>query len=274
MSEQYANSSEIIPQIKKLKLYVTNSFTKGKLSGLGTTLDALSKSLDTRLEIYLQNPNCILGTFFDPRYKYEAFKNESNGSARSPESIELLVIEKYIKYEDEMRNRQPGGIAGDGPEGENDSAINVRSQSEEADFGGFTDTRFDFDSWAHAQLFSRDHTSQSGSSTAATSSQQPNTLTRLAIQNELAKYKICDNLDREGDPFTWWKEHKALFPLLSVLAEKYLSCPPSSVESERLFSEAGLVYSPHRSRLRADTGEKLIFLNFNLRLLPKLEYKY
>ncbi|CAL4106216.1 unnamed protein product, partial [Meganyctiphanes norvegica] len=28
MSEQYANSSEIIPQIKKLKLYVTNSFTK------------------------------------------------------------------------------------------------------------------------------------------------------------------------------------------------------------------------------------------------------
>ena len=44
---------------------------------------------------------------------------------------------------------------------------------------------------------------------------------------------------------------------------KYLSAPPSSVSSERLFSAAGRVYTENRNRLSPDTAEKLIFLMKN-----------
>ena len=51
------------------------------------------------------------------------------------------------------------------------------------------------------------------------------------------------------------------------LAYKYLCSPPSTVESERLFSIGGNIYTPHRNRLSPDYGQKLMFLNYNLRLL-------
>ena len=68
-------------------------------------------------------------------------------------------------------------------------------------------------------------------------------------------------------PFTWWEVNKLRFPKLSKLAAKFLSSPPSSVESERLFSLGGLIYTPLRNRLAAENGKKLMFLNFNLKWL-------
>ena len=44
-----------------------------------------------------------------------------------------------------------------------------------------------------------------------------------------------------------------------------MSAPPSSVESERLFSIGGMTYTPRRSNLLPETGEKLIKLCFNLK---------
>ena len=64
----------------------------------------------------------------------------------------------------------------------------------------------------------------------------------------------------------------AIFPCLSEMAQKYLSCPPSSVESERLFSIGGNIITSKRNRLGADNSEKLMFLNYNLRLFPELKY--
>ena len=68
-------------------------------------------------------------------------------------------------------------------------------------------------------------------------------------------------------PFTWWETNQLRLPKLSKLAARFLSAPPSSVESERLFSVGGQIYTPRRNRLAAETGKKLMFLNFNLKWL-------
>ena len=50
----------------------------------------------------------------------------------------------------------------------------------------------------------------------------------------------------------------------SNIAQQYLSTPASSVNSERLFSEAGNILEEKRSRLLPRNVEKLLFLHHNL----------
>ena len=61
-------------------------------------------------------------------------------------------------------------------------------------------------------------------------------------------------------PLTYWKEKKPLWPCLADLACKYLSIPPSSAASERLFSSAADVVSPKKV-------EMLLFLKKTYQLL-------
>ena len=68
---------------------------------------------------------------------------------------------------------------------------------------------------------------------------------------------------KDGDPFTWWSQHKARFPLLSRLARRYLSATSTSVPSERLFSLAGNVYEEHQNRILPEYAETLLFIKGN-----------
>ena len=63
-----------------------------------------------------------------------------------------------------------------------------------------------------------------------------------------------------------------MFPYLSNLAARYLSSPPSSVESERTFSIGGNIVTKDRTRLTAEHTEQMIFLNSNLPNLPIQDY--
>ena len=67
-------------------------------------------------------------------------------------------------------------------------------------------------------------------------------------------------------PLAWWGVNKRNFKQLAPIAQKCLSCPPSSVESERLLSCGGQVYSLQRNRLAPETGETLMFLHYNMRI--------
>lgn len=58
----------------------------------------------------------------------------------------------------------------------------------------------------------------------------------------------------------------------------FLKCscnaPPSSVNSERLFSAVAVIYTEDRNRLLPDNIEMLIFLMKNIKYLKKYNYKY
>ncbi|GMS82635.1 hypothetical protein PENTCL1PPCAC_4810 [Pristionchus entomophagus] len=70
----------------------------------------------------------------------------------------------------------------------------------------------------------------------------------------------------EKDPVEFWKEHHQLFPRLAKVARCLLAIPPSSIDSERLFSTVGLVVN-NRLRARTDsyTMKKLAFVGAHSR---------
>ncbi|KAF7637873.1 BED-type domain-containing protein [Meloidogyne graminicola] len=82
---------------------------------------------------------------------------------------------------------------------------------------------------------------------------------------------------------SWWstqlnnkkklKKQQSLgkWPLLVKLAKRFLSAPCGLVESERLFSKAGLICTDLRNRLSEENMRKLLFLSSNL---PIVDFEY
>ena len=74
-----------------------------------------------------------------------------------------------------------------------------------------------------------------------------------------------------GNPYLWWRDNGQRYPVLTKVARRYLSAPPTSVSSERVFSGAGNIYDDHRCRLTAEKAEMLLTIKYNLKLIG---YKY
>lgn len=88
------------------------------------------------------------------------------------------------------------------------------------------------------------------------------------IIEQLDQYLREPLIDRQtGLPLEWWKQNASRLYLLAPLARKFLCPPPSSVPSERIFSEIGIIYEKKRSRLTGEHAEQLCFLHYNLQLL-------
>ena len=68
---------------------------------------------------------------------------------------------------------------------------------------------------------------------------------------------------KAGSPFKWWHENKARFPILAQVARRFLSGTATSVPSERLFSQAGILYEEHRNRILPENAETLLFIKGN-----------
>ena len=78
--------------------------------------------------------------------------------------------------------------------------------------------------------------------------------------------------EKEGvDMLEWWKLHSNMFPLLSFLARIVFTVSAASSKSERVFSAAGSVISPRRTRLNPDKVEDLLTIKLNLALLINME---
>ena len=72
---------------------------------------------------------------------------------------------------------------------------------------------------------------------------------------------------RNCNPLLYWKSHKDSHPLLLSVALQYLTCPASTVASERLFSAAGNILTESRNRLSPHKLDQLLFLHNNLKLV-------
>lgn len=81
------------------------------------------------------------------------------------------------------------------------------------------------------------------------------------IDSELRFYRKENALPdtKYLDPFLWWRKRLQTYPLLAVVARKWLAVPASSAASERMFSAAGLTVTKDRSRLTTDHVGTLVF---------------
>ena len=96
----------------------------------------------------------------------------------------------------------------------------------------------------------------------------------VAGQDQLSLKELVDKdfkcyidspASKDTHAINWWSIMKDKMPKLAILANKYLCAPPSSVESERLFSIGGRVYTPLRNRLKPENGEMLMMLCHKIR---------
>ena len=79
---------------------------------------------------------------------------------------------------------------------------------------------------------------------------------------DIDKYLLEPLIDfKEGYPYSWWKLDNVRYPVLSQLARRYLSAPPSSVPSKRLFSGAGAIYDDKQSCLKPELVGNLLLIN-------------
>ena len=219
-------------------------------NGLNSIRNALKKHIKTYLDPYLDNSNEVLSTFLDPRYKTIFFTDIPIDSKQHITSIKRELIKQYENVNDHDTSVSQT------------SHINVLPAQPEVG----NHEKDHFREWAYNKFASK--LKAKGSNLQSSESE----LTiRQRIEHEVDRY--CDEgvISEDKSPVDRWRVNKVVYPTLAGLSIKYLSSPPSMVESERSFSIAGNIYSLHRNRLNPCTGEKLIFLNYNLRLLG---YKY
>jgi len=88
-------------------------------------------------------------------------------------------------------------------------------------------------------------------------------VTSSKLRDQIEGYLKEKLLGNDNDPLDYW-QREVLFPDLKRMAMKYLSAPPSSVESERTFSTLGGIYNPKRSSLSGEHGKQQLFLHYNL----------
>jgi hypothetical protein len=241
--------------------------TDPRFTGVGSTINALSRSIESRFLKYEDDEKLIAATFLDPRFKQKIFGHSEEGTKTAMTEITNYIVETHEKMsrdkhtrEDESSSSQPASA--DELQEEN---IGIGVEAGEV---VPVESNYDFDSCLD-DIFSTNPPNQT--------TQETVTLTRkrsasgnsgshsFALKKEIEHFCSQPIQSRDSNPLEWWQNNKSNFPELAVVANKMLCSSPSSVESERLFSIGGNVYTPHRNRLTAETGEKLMLLNFNLR---------
>jgi hypothetical protein len=83
---------------------------------------------------------------------------------------------------------------------------------------------------------------------------------RNSNTDELLKYWESADASFDIEPLSWWHAHSTEYPILSKMAQSYLSVQASSVPCEQLFSLAGNVVSKKRNRLDKDTTRACLCL--------------
>lgn len=80
------------------------------------------------------------------------------------------------------------------------------------------------------------------------------------IPLELRQYLNRPVVSRQTDPFEAWDALKSEYPHVYEVALDYLPTLTTSVPSERLFSEAGLIATEMQNRLTGRHLSQLLFL--------------
>ena len=92
----------------------------------------------------------------------------------------------------------------------------------------------------------------------------------VQLYDEIDDYLKLEEIDLDRNSFIWQSEREEKYPILSLLAKKYLSVYACLTASERLFSDAGNLLTVKRTRISTDLFKKLIFLKRNAKHLDSI----
>ena len=84
------------------------------------------------------------------------------------------------------------------------------------------------------------------------------------ISRELERYLQTPQLDTDDNPLLWWKGNQQMFPVLALMAKKFLCICASSSASECTFSTSGNIVTSKRTCLKPAKINMLTFLSKNL----------
>ncbi|XP_049447489.1 zinc finger BED domain-containing protein 4-like [Epinephelus fuscoguttatus] len=240
MSRSDSTISCIIPCITVLKMLLEAEGAKTR--GIGTLRETMLNSLKARFEKAEKTRCLVLATLLDPRYK---------GHALAPGT--LRNAKDWIKEEhatlSEAAKQKSASSEGQGQE----DPKRKRAEEEEEEATGPSDMLEQM----YANLLGAH-----GPTPDETDEEEQQ------FTQQLDQYLRELLIDRQkGQLVEWWKQNASRLHLLAPLARKFLSPPPSSVPSERVFSEVSQIYEKKRYRLTGENAERLCFLQYNLQLL-------
>ena len=196
-------------------------------NGVGVIKQEVLDSLNARFEDVENSPLLLVATLLDPRYKDKMF---SSNDIRERARTEVLKLFRHdiIGESSDPEEEEPNQV--DTPQ---DEKLTI------------------WDKMAKRMKRFRPEAESSGADSEAQVRSMEVTLNLYCAEDVIP-------LRGDGsDPFQYWQTKKVLWPKLAQMATKYLSVPPGSVYSERLFSSAGNVDSPARTRLSGEHSDQL-----------------
>jgi len=241
LSAKDASVSQVIPFIETLKIELSSS--KDSDLGIKTTKQEMLKSLKARFGYIHGDDNYVIATLLDPRFKATFFDEET---VESFTQTLLTICEAAAERLQETADKQRMELQ---PMDVDDSVEGQKDNSDGSKAG--------FSVWESCKNAMK----KLGNSSTAAASQNP-------VERMISDY--LDEPPMEGPklkfvkPLEYWKSHNQRFFVLAKMARKYLSSPASSVASESLFSETGIIDSNRRRRLLAEKIEMLTFIKRNL----------
>uniref|UniRef100_A0A3P8S3Q2 HAT C-terminal dimerisation domain-containing protein n=1 Tax=Amphiprion percula TaxID=161767 RepID=A0A3P8S3Q2_AMPPE len=233
VSHSNSSASCIIPCLTVLKMLLQDEGPSAK--GIGTLRQVMRESLEKRFLKLEDTKLVVLACLLDPRYKSHAFsvattmnkakewlKEEVDASTQQTSREQHAVTDRASMEEqattEEAHVEEQAAACGTH---EDDGNTHKRQRREQTSICSRVDEMF-------------------------TSLLAPHTDDQLAsgcIEDELYLYLKEPVIDRrQGDPLQWWKQNEGHFKQLAKHARKFLCAPPSSVPSERIFSEVSTIY--------------------------------
>ena len=262
LSAKRAVISEVIPFLENLKseLNEESGDTQEKFRGILSTKEELLESLQSRFSHVYKEDNYIIATLLDPRFKASFFD-----SATSELAVQRLIAvcrTEPTLVLNEQDNTQPClaqlqvhncdiSEQPTEPSATNPSSLPLKKKG----FNIYVSYKKAIKKVAPA------------SSTPAADIEE----SLSAMVTDYVSEPVIDNPEDKKfmNPFDYWRKNKEHYSMLAVMAKKYLSAPPSSVPSESLFSDTGIIDSSRRRCLLAEKLEMLTFIKRNLMSMPQ-----
>jgi hypothetical protein len=91
------------------------------------------------------------------------------------------------------------------------------------------------------------------------------------MEEEYITYLKEAPISQKNTPLDYWKSNNTRFPILSILARRYLAIPATSASIESTFSIGNNIITKSRNRLSSTIVKELILLKSWKTSLKKLE---